>query len=160
MAQLEVAASFQLAELQAMPKAIRDGSMPITNKPEAVPVIVAEPVAEIRRLFTMRVVKFKDSAGVQHYCQQHEDVDLPLEAASRGLRCGALISLDDPRRKELRGVRGGVPIVKHAALDLDDEIAGRPSHIEPIMRSDPVAQANFTVTEGPSIMGTIQVARV
>lgn len=159
MGQMETALNFQLAELKAMPSMIRDGRQPIPgDKPTPAPV-VSEPVPETRRLFAMKAIKWTDGLGVKQYGQAFADHDVPLAAASRGLRCGALIPLDDPRCKKLRGARAGYHVGKHAALDLDDDAACRPSHIEPIMRSDPIAEANFIVTEGPTITGVISVAR-
>ncbi len=109
----------------------------------------------------MNPIKWKDSAGQQQYGQQFDYHDLTPTAASRGLRCGALVPLDDPRCKELRGARGGYHVGKSVALDLDSEEACRPPHIEPIMRSDPVAAATIEVLDrGPAIKGTISVARV
>ncbi len=162
LSQVEIASAFMLTELRGTVHGIAEGTMPIpAAKPVPVPVTTAEPTPETRRLFAMKPIKWKDSAGQQQYGQQFDHHDLTATAASRGLRCGALVPLDDRRCKELRGARGGYHVGKGAALDLDSEEACRPPHIEPIIRSDPVAAANIAVVDrGPAIKGTILVARV
>lgn len=161
LSQVEIAAAFSLTELRGAVRSIADGTMPIpAAKPEAVPVAV-QSVPETRRLFSIRPVKWKDSTGLQQFGQEFDYHDVTPGAASRGLRCGALVPLDDPRCKELRTARAGYHVGKNFAIDLDDEDACRPSHIEPIMRSDLLAAANITILDrGPAIKGTIAVARV
>jgi hypothetical protein len=162
LSQVEIASAFVLTELRGTVHGIAEGTMPIpAAKPVPEPVAAAEPAPESRRLFAMRPIKWKDSAGRQQYGQQFDHHDLTATAASRGLRCGALVPLDDPRCKELRGARGGYHVGKSEALDLDSEEACRPPHIEPIMRGGPVAAANIMVLDrGPAIKGTISVGRV
>ena len=69
------------------------------------------------------------------------------------------MALNDPRRKQLLGSRGGHHVDPNSRdlLDLDDEEATRPPHIAPVMASDPIASADFTVIDcGPA--RTIKVA--
>jgi hypothetical protein len=163
LSQVEIAAAFTLTELRGTVRGIADGTMLIpAAKPVSVPVTTVEPTGT-RRLFAMRPIKWKDAEGRQQYGQQFEDHDLTPAAAANGQRCGAVEALHDPRRKELRGARGGHHVNKNAIdlLDLDSEEACRPPHIQPVLRSEPVAAANITVLDcGPAIMGTISVARV
>jgi hypothetical protein len=149
MGQIELAANFTLADLKTMPPAIRDGRQAIPREPEQAPVEMTEPTPETRRVFALRSVKWTDSNGEQRYGLQYEDADLTPAAAQRGLHIGAVVPLDDPRRKQLRGSRGGQHVNPSAVdlLDLDDEQATRPSHIAPVMASDPLASANFQVID-------------
>jgi hypothetical protein len=120
--QMETAANFHLGELKAMPQLIRDGRQAIpVPKPARAPVAVPEPVPETRRLFALRQIKWKDTTGRQQYGQQFEDCDLPPATAEKALRCGAVTSLDDDRRKQLRGSRGGHHVNPNTPdlLDLD-----------------------------------------
>jgi hypothetical protein len=115
---------------------------------------VTEPAPETRRLFALRSVKWRDADGRQRYGLQYEDHDLTPAAAQRGLGIGAVVALNDPRRKQLLGSRGGHHVDPNSRdlLDLDDEEATRPPHIAPVLASDPVlAAANFTpLDRGPA----------
>jgi hypothetical protein len=120
--QVEVAGAFALQELRANVRAIADGTMPMPPAKEVpAPVVVPEPAPEIRRVFALRQIKWKDAAGRQQYGQQYEDADLPLATAEMALRHGAVTRLDDDRRKQLRGARGGQHVNPNAVdlLDLD-----------------------------------------
>ena len=99
--QVEVTAGFTLAELRGAVNAIADSSAPIPPKPTPAPVTVAEPAPEVRRVFTSRVIRWRDVQGVSQVADQFVDADLTPSAASRGLRCGAVTRVDDPRRREL-----------------------------------------------------------
>jgi hypothetical protein len=160
-AQIDVAGAFLAQELRTTVAAIRDGSMPIPPpKPLAAPVAVAEPAPETRRLFALRPIKWTDAEGHVLYCQQFEDADLTPAAAQRALRVGAVCGLDDPRRKELRGARGGHHVNVNAIdlLDLDavEDWSGAPH-----ASFDPVAQANITPYDRgvPERKIAIEVAR-
>jgi len=160
-AQVEIAAALALQELRGMVTAIRDGAAPIpAPKPSIEPVAVTEPAPETRRLFALRSVKWKDAAGRQCHGLQFTDVDLTPAAAQRGLRCGAVVPLTDPRRRELKGARGGVHVNQNAIdiVDLDSEEATRPLHIDPIMASDPLASADFRVIDRAAEARTIKIA--
>jgi hypothetical protein len=147
-AQVEIAAAVALQELRATAALIKTGAAPIpAPKPSVEPVAVIEPAPETRRMFAMRAVKWKDAEGRQCFGQQFEDVDLTPAAASRGLRCAAVVLINDERRQRLHGARGGRHVNQNALdlIDLDCEQATRPAHIDPIMASsDPVLRAaNF-----------------
>jgi len=160
-AQVEIAAALALQELRGMVTAIRDGAAPIpAPKPSIEPAAVTEPAPETRRLFALRSVKWRDANGRQRYGLQYEDHDLTPAAAQRGLRIGAVVALDDPRRRELKGARGGVHVNPSAVdlLDLDDEEATRPPHVAPVMASDPLASADFRVIDCAAEARTIKIA--
>jgi hypothetical protein len=162
--QIEVAHAFAVQELRSQVNAIREGQFVIPAKPAPTAVEVTEPVPEIRRLFAMQVVRWRDAEGVQRVADQYTDADLTPAAAARALRCNAVVKLDDPRRANLLNLHGGRHPNPKNALDLDDEAACRPAHIDPVMASDPVLrQAQFTVIDrsrearkvavaGPSIL--------
>src|SRR5262249_56048571 len=96
--------------------------------------------------------KGRERGGGKGLGLQFEGAVLPPAAAQRGLRMGALVPLDDPRRSQLRGARGGHHVDPNAPdlLDLDDEAATRPQYIAPLMASDPLASANFQVVDRSS----------
>jgi hypothetical protein len=159
MGQIEIAANFTLAELKAMPDAIRQGRQAIPREPVLTPVAVTEPTLETRRVFALRSLKWKDAQGEQRYGLQYEDADLTPIAAQRGLRIGAVVPLDDPRRKQLRGSRGGQHVDRSAVdlLDLDDEAATCPPHIAPVMASDPLASADFRMIDRSAEARTLKI---
>jgi hypothetical protein len=139
--------------------AIREGQFAIPPKPAPTAVEVTEPVPEIRRLFAMQVVRWRDAEGVQRVADQYTDADLTPAAAARALRCNAVVKLDDPRRANLLNLHGGRHPNPKNALDLDDEAACRPAHIDPMMASDPVLrQAQFTVIDRSREARTVAVA--
>jgi len=139
-AQIEIAGAFALQEPRGIVEQIKTDAAPIPPKPEQpAPVVVTEPAPEIRRMFAMRVVRWIDGQGVQRVGDQYTNVDLTPSAATRGLRCAAVVPLDDPRCNGLRGLHGGRHPNPQNALDLDDEAACRPAHISPVIVSDPGA---------------------
>jgi hypothetical protein len=146
--QMETALNFQLNELKAMPQMIRDGRQAIpAPQPAPAPVLAPEPTPETRRLFALRQLKWKDAAGRQCYGQQFEDCDLPPATAEKALRCGAVTSLDDDRRKQLRGSRGGHHVNPHTPdlLDLDaleGRSGARHASFDPVL-----ARADFRVID-------------
>jgi hypothetical protein len=158
MGQIEVAANLSLAELKAMPPAIRDGRAPIPRaQPEHEPVAPIEPVPETRRLFALRAITWRDHEGRQRYAQQYTDADLTPGAAQRGLRIAAVVPLDDHRRKQLHGARGGQHVDRNAIdlLDLDDGAATCLPNIAPAIAGDPAA--NFTVLDRSSENRTLKI---
>jgi hypothetical protein len=160
-AQIEVAAGFALAELRATADRIKTGEAAIPREQSKVELVgVIEPQPEVRRMFALRSIKWKDTEGRQRHGLQFQDVDLPPATAQRGLRCGAVVPLTDPRRRELKGVRGGVHVNPNAVdlLDLDDEAVTRPPHVDPIMASDPVREANITVLDRTAEARTLSIA--
>jgi hypothetical protein len=124
---------------------------------------VIERAPETHRLFALRSVKWKDADCRKRIGLQFTDVDLPPAAAQRGQRCGALVPVTDPRRKNLLGARGGVHPDPNAPdiVDLDDEEATRPSQIAPVAVDPLLREANFTVIDRDAARtGTISVARL
>jgi hypothetical protein len=130
-------------------------SLPVPEEPAPLKAVESPP---LQTLFCLRTVKWTDSGGEKHVAQQYEDASLEPHIAARAIRRGACVQLDDPRRKKLLGAHGG----KHPRADaLDtidlDEQATRPAHIAPILASDPLASADFTLIDcGPA--RTIKVA--
>lgn len=162
--QVEIASGFTLTELRGNVRGIESGAMPIpAAKPQPAKPVAKEPAPKTYHLFAMRPITWKDSVGRRQYGQQFEDHDVTPAAATRGLSCGALVQLHDPRRKDLRGSRGGQHVNKSAVdlLDLDDEEACRPSHVQPVMRSDPLATANIVeIDRGPERKIAFPVSRI
>ncbi len=103
-----------------------------------------EAAPPTQTVFLFKSVKFRDHAGKVRHVLQFEDCEMPVPTAQRALRCKAAVSLADPRRRELKGSRGGHHVNQTAVdlLDLDNEQTTRPAH-DPIMASDPVVAANF-----------------
>jgi hypothetical protein len=153
-AQIEIAGAFALQELRGIVEQIKTGAAPIPPKPEQpAPVAAPEPAPEIRRMFTMRVVRWVDAQGVQRVADQYTDVDLTPSAATRRLRCAAVVPPDDPRCNGLRGLHGGRHPNPKNALDLDDEAACRPAHGSPVTASDPAASIEPTGVQVDPVTG-------
>jgi hypothetical protein len=81
---------------------------------------------------------------------------MPMQIAQRALRLGVAASVTDPRRRNLKGARGGDPVDPRAPdiVDLDDEAATRPSHIASVT-SDP--RANFIVLDRSAEARTLEI---
>jgi hypothetical protein len=137
-----------ITQLKHHAKQVLSGHAPASlpkPEPEPAPAVIEQP-APTQRYFAMQSIKWTDAKGELRFCQQYEDADLTPAAAQRGLRCNAVVPLADARRKSLKGARGGEHVSKTALdlIDLDDEQAIRSPNHQPIMASDPVAQANIT----------------
>lgn len=160
--QVKPEADLIVSVLEGHAKAVLAGTAPASlPKPTVSEPLKVVERAPVERMFAMKTVRWLDADGVPQLADQYSDVDLTPVAASNGSRCNAVVPIDDLRCRDLRGVHGGRHANPHLALDLDDETACRPPHIEPVMRSDPVAAANIAVVNrGPAIKGTISVARV
>jgi hypothetical protein len=155
MGQIEIAANFALAELKALPEAIRQGRQAIPRELALKPVPVPEPPLTMT-FFMLRSAHYRDHDGRKQFGGQWEDATMPVATAQRALDKGIATAVTDPRRAQLRGARGG-DFNPHApdVVDLDtvEEPKGVP-HIEP----DPVLrQANFTVIDRSAEARTIQV---
>jgi hypothetical protein len=158
-AQVEVAAGFTLAELRATVAAILDGAAPIPSpKPKLEPVSVIEPAPPTQTVFMMRSVKYRDHDGRKRFAGQWEDALMPVAAAQRAMRLGVAVSTADPRRGQLRGARGGdFNFAASDVVDLDAEEQTHPSHVEPIMASDPLASADFRVIDRSAETRTLKI---
>ncbi|MEH2563478.1 hypothetical protein [Bradyrhizobium sp. AZCC 2289] len=155
MGQIEIAANFALAELKALPEAIRQGRQAIPREPVPTPVAVPEPPPTVT-IFMLRSAHYLDHDGRKRFAGQWEDATMPVATAQRVLDKGIAVAVTDPRRAQLRGARGG-DFNPHApdVVDLDavEENTGVP-HIEP----DPVLrQANFTPVDRSAEARTIQI---
>lgn len=155
MGQIEIAANFALAELKALPEAIRQGRQTIPRELALKPVPVPEPPPTMT-IFMLRSAHYRDHDGRKRFAGQWEDATMPLATAQRALDKGIAAAVTDPRRPRLRGTRGGDFNPKASdVVDLDavEEPKGVP-HIEP----DPVLrQANFTVIDRSAEARTIQI---
>jgi hypothetical protein len=163
-AQVEIAAAMALQELRGMAAAIRDGAAPIPpRKPEPEPVQTIEAAPPTQIVFLVRSVKFKNYAGKTVHGLQYMDCEMPLETAQRALRCGAAVSLANPRRRELHGARGGVHVDPNSPdlLDLDAVEEAKVPYNGPDSNNPVLAAARFTrVDRGPARTLSIAVPRI
>jgi hypothetical protein len=155
MGQIEIAANFALAELKALPEAIRQGRQAIPRELALKPVPVSEPPPTMT-VFMLRSAKYRDHDGRKQFGGQWEDATMPIATAQRALDKGIAVAVTDHRRAQLRGARGG-DFNRQASdvVDLDavEEPKGVP-HIEP----DPVLrEANFIVLDRSAEARTIQI---
>jgi hypothetical protein len=156
--QIEVAANVTLAELKAMPDAIRRGRQAIPREPVPTPVAVTEPTPKTQTVFMLRSAKYHDHDGRKRFAGQWEDAAMPVATAQRALDKGIAVAVTDPRRARLRGARGGDfnPLAPDVVdLDAVEEPKGTP-HIE----SDPVLrQAGFRQRIKPFIRDSNRSSR-
>jgi hypothetical protein len=160
-AQIELASNFVLAELKTMPERIKTGDAPMPREPVSEPVMVVVPPPPTQTVWMLRTAKFRDHAGLVQFARQFDDAEMPMETAQRALHRGVAVSVSDPRRRDLRGARGGDPVDPRAPdiVDLDDDEATGPAHIEPMVVVDPApAAANFRVIDRSSENRAIKVA--
>ena len=73
-------------------------------KPETPPAPQAPP-PKTERVFLRQDVKWTDASGQLRLAPQFSDAELPPAAAGRALKSGAALSLDNPRRKKLYGIK-------------------------------------------------------
>jgi len=148
--------------LRAHAAGVMAGELPASLPKPAEPVqpnVIERPPTQ--RLFTLRVVRWLDASGVQQVADQYVDADLTPSAASNCLRCGAVVPVDDPRRRNLRGAHGGRHPNVHQAFDLDDEVACGQSGQIASGAADVLGEANIAVLDrGPAIKGTVSVGRI
>jgi hypothetical protein len=155
MGQIEIAANFALAELKALPEAIRQGRQAIPRELALKPVAVPEPPPTMT-IFMLRSANYRDHDGRKRFAGQWEDATMPVPTAQRALDKGIAVAVTDPRRAQLRGARGADFNPKASdVVDLDavDEPKNVP-HAEP----DPVLrQANFTPVDRSGETRTLMI---
>ncbi|MFG3595529.1 hypothetical protein [Bradyrhizobium sp. RDI18] len=128
-AQIELASGLSLAELRATVDRIRTGDAPIPCEPDAEPITIVEPPPETMTVWLVRSVKFRDHTGVVRHARQYDDAQMPLETAQLALRLSVAMPLTDPRRRNLKGARGGDYVDPRAPdiVDLDADTAKMPN---------------------------------
>jgi hypothetical protein len=150
-AQIELAAGFSLAELRATVDRVKTGDTPIPREPDAEPVAVVETPLTTMTVWMLRSAKFRDHAGVVQYARQFEDCELPSQTAERALRRNVAVPVTDPRRRDLKGARGGFHPDPRAPdiADLDAVDEAKAPDID--AENNPVlAAANFRVIDRSS----------
>jgi hypothetical protein len=156
MGQIEIAANFTLAELNAMPDAIRRRRQAIPRELALTPVPEPEPPAATMTVFMLGSAHYRDHDGRKRFAGQWEDATMLAATAQRALNKGIAVAVTDPRRAQLRGARGGdfnpdAPDV----VDLDAvETSKRVLHV----KSDPaLREANFVVLDRSAEARTLQI---
>lgn len=155
-AQIELATGFSLTELRATIERIKVGDAPIP-KPKSAPepVTAIEPPPPMQTVWMLRSAKFRDHSGVIRYTLQYSDCELPIATAQRALGRNVAVLVTDPRRRDLKGARGGVQVDPNAP-DLIDLDAEEMTHVP--VPADPIAFANFRVIDRSSENCTIEIA--
>ena len=107
----------------------------------------------------IRSARYLDHEGRKRFAGQYDDAIMPVTTAQKAMRLGLAVTTADPRREQLRGVRGGdyrpdgIDVVD---IDAAEEHGG--VHFIGPDKSDVIAQANFTeMPRGPGRTGTIPV---
>ena len=135
--QIEIAANFTLAELKAMPDAIRQGRQAIPRELVPAPVAVTEPTPETQTVFMLRSAHDRDHVGRKRFAGRMRPCR--WATAQRALDKGIAVAVTDPRFAQLHGARGGdfdPQASDVVGLDTVEESKGVP-HMEP----DPVLRA-------------------
>ncbi|RXG86146.1 hypothetical protein [Bradyrhizobium zhanjiangense] len=154
--QIEIAANFTLAELKAMPDAIRQGRQPIPREVATAPVPLPEPASPTMTAFMLRSARYCDPDGRRRFAGQWEDATMPVATAQRALGKGIAAPLTDPRRAQLRGARGGDFDPKAPDVVDLDAVAEPPT--APKIEPDTVLrEANFTVIDRSAEARTIEI---
>ncbi|APG06971.1 hypothetical protein BKD09_01395 [Bradyrhizobium japonicum] len=135
MSQIEIAANFALADLKAMPDAIRCGQQAMPQEPLSVPNAAHEPKLPTMTIFMLRSANYCDHDGRKRFAGQYEDALMPVATAQRALNMGIAAPTTDPRRAQLRGARGGdfTPDAPDV-VDLDAAEASKAAlhHVDPV----------------------------
>jgi hypothetical protein len=160
-AQIEVAASFALAELRAMVEQIKTGAMPIpAPKLEPAPIPLAEPAAPTMTVFMLKSARYRDHDGRKRFAGQFEDAITPVATAQKAIRLGLAVSTADPRRATLRGTRNsdyvadGIDVVD---IDAAEERSAVP-YIGPDANDPVMRVANFTQVDRSSEARAIKIS--
>jgi hypothetical protein len=100
---------------------VLDGSGPaIMKQPDAAPYVEAIPAKEpTAMLFALRPIKWRDEFGKLRMGGKFQDCELPQRLAAKALQSGAVVSLDNPLRRQHVSQGGPVPRAD-TAFDLDE----------------------------------------
>ncbi|TWC05042.1 hypothetical protein FBZ93_10352 [Bradyrhizobium macuxiense] len=156
--QVEIAANFALAELRTMPDAIRHGrqAMPPLMPSTALVSAAAEPTPEMQTVFMLRSAWFRDAHEQRKFAGQYEDAIMPIGTACRALDQRIAVDVTDPRRAQLRGVRGG-DFSPQAADVIDLDTVEEPKNAAPVEPDRVLRDAAFTVIDRSADARTIQI---
>jgi hypothetical protein len=126
------------SDLRRTVAGVRDGNGPIPRAPVAVapPQLAPVEAVPMQQVFMMRAARYRNADGRQVALGQYRVSALPLPVAERALKTGAAVSIADPRRRELQGMKGMVDPDLSRCEALDDSPLVEPkSHVEPIQHS-------------------------
>lgn len=108
--------------------------MPMVPEPFVRPSAPARELTAM--LFALRPIKWRDEFGKQRMGGKFQDVEVPQRLAAKALRSGAVVSLDNPLRRQ-HGSQGGPVPHASSAFDLDAGASPEPEHVaEPIVHSE------------------------
>jgi hypothetical protein len=118
---------------------------------------VVEPPPKTMTVWLLRSARFRDHNGLTRIARQFDDAEMPVETAQRALGLSVAAPLTDPRRRNLKGARGGDPVDLRAPdiIDLDHEKAINPQQ-NPSATSNP--HTNFIVLDRSAENRTLQIA--
>ncbi|WP_212447758.1 hypothetical protein [Bradyrhizobium ottawaense] len=154
MSKIEIAANFALSDLKAMSHAIREGHQTMPGETTPAVAAVEQRMAETQTVFMLRSTHYRDNDGRKRFAGQWEDATMPEATAQRALDRAIAVPLTDPRRAQLRGMRGGDFDPKAAdVIDLDAVAAPTSA----ATRDLAIDNANFTVIDRSAEARTIQI---
>lgn len=165
--ELEWAIPPALADLRRIVAGVSSGELPIPLRGKNQPALVAAPPSPpTERIFTIKSIAWSDEEGKINRARGFNDIDLPPALAARAISLGAATTLDDPRRKKLRGMLAGagepllekcVPLNDIGELAKDEPSAeASPPIFEPL---DHVPRAPFLLTSSTSEPLDLSAAR-
>ncbi|WP_050421456.1 hypothetical protein [Bradyrhizobium tropiciagri] len=70
-------------------------------------MVVTEPAPATQTVFMLRSAHYRDHDGCKKFAGQWNDATMLVETAHRALNRGIATATTDPRRAQLRGMRGG-----------------------------------------------------
>jgi len=139
--EIEVCAAFVAPDLRLQAGMVASGERQAPR--ESAEVIELAPVVEQVMatsqgeetvvVFATAPIRWRDRGGNKHFASRFTDAEIPQRLHERATQKGVGASLDDPRRKELRGSLGGFMPNDAHIVDLDSEKLPQPLVSTPVV---------------------------
>jgi hypothetical protein len=135
--EIEVCAGFVAPDLKLQIEMIRNGQR-IVPKPaaEIIELTPVEPLASAtsqgeatETVFALAPLRWRDKGGNRHFAERWSDAELPVRLKARASPRQVIAGLDDPRRRDHRGLLGSFAPPEGAICDLDAELLSPPSDL-------------------------------
>ncbi|MGV7216427.1 hypothetical protein [Bradyrhizobium sp. UFLA05-112] len=156
-AQIDVAGALALVELRQMVEQIKTGAAAIPLKPAPASVANVEAPPPTMTLFMLKSARYRDNDGRKRFAGQFDDATMPAATAQRALRLGIAVATADPRRAQLRGMRGG-DFAPQAPDVIDLDAVEEANNTSGLGADSILRQAGFVEIDRSAEARTIQIA--